>query len=130
MFKKAYFTLLVLVYSAVFITLISALSGYIFVEKKLELGKENREKAFQVAETGLEYYRWHLAHWPNDLQDGTGHAGPYVHTVNEMVNASDVQAQQLGSVGSERGRQGLGQLATLLSKIGPALHGERPVAFQ
>ena len=61
--------------------LLTALSGYIFVEKKLELAKENREKAFQVAEAGLEYYRWHLAHWPDDLQDGTGHAGPYTHTV-------------------------------------------------
>ena len=83
-----YFTLLVLVYSAVFLTLISALSGYIFVEKKLELAKENREKAFQVAETGLEYYRWHLAHWPNDLRDGTGNPGPYVHTVNDPEGGS------------------------------------------
>ncbi len=80
-FAPAYFTLLVLVYSAVFLTLISALSGYIFVEKRLALAKENREKAFQLAEAGLEYYRWHLAHWPNDLQDGTGAVGPYVHSV-------------------------------------------------
>lgn len=79
--SAAYFTLLVLVYSAVFLTLISALTGYIFVEKKLELAKENREKAFQLAEAGLEYYRWHLAHWPNDLRDGTTNNGPYVHTV-------------------------------------------------
>lgn len=79
--SPAYFTLLVLVYAAVFLTLISALAGYIFMEKRYELAKENREKAFQLAEAGLEYYRWHLAHWPNDLQDGTGHAGPFVHTV-------------------------------------------------
>lgn len=79
----AYFTLLVLVYSAVFLTLVSALAGYIFVEKRLELAKENREKAFQIAEAGLEYYRWHLAHWPTDLQDGTGGPGPYLHTVSD-----------------------------------------------
>ncbi len=80
---RGFFTLLILVYSAVFITLISALAGYIFVEKKVEFQKENREKALQLAEAGLEYYRWHLAHWPDDLQDGTGQSGPYVHTVND-----------------------------------------------
>jgi hypothetical protein len=35
--------------------------------------------AQQIAEAGIEYYRWHLAHAPSDFQDGTGHAGPYVH---------------------------------------------------
>lgn len=63
--------------------LLTALSGYIFVQKKVELAKENRSKAFQMAEAGLEYYRWHLAHWPNDLQDGTGQPGPYVHPVTD-----------------------------------------------
>jgi len=38
-----------------------------------------REKAFQVAEAGTDYYRWHLAHAPSDFQDGTGEEGPYVH---------------------------------------------------
>jgi len=36
--------------------------------------------AQQVAEAGIEYYRWHLAHAAGDFQDGTGHAGPYVHS--------------------------------------------------
>ncbi len=81
MAQRGYFTLLVLVYAAVFLTLLSALSGYIFVQKRLELGKENREKAFHLAEAGLEYYRWHLAHWPDDATNGTGQPGPYVHTV-------------------------------------------------
>lgn len=80
---RGYFTVLVLVFSGVFFMLLSALSGYIFVEKRLELAKENRAKAFQIAEAGLEYYRWHLAHWPNDLQNGTGQPGPYVHTVQD-----------------------------------------------
>lgn len=80
---RGYFTVLVLVFTGVFFMLLSALSGYIFVEKKLELAKENRAKAFELAEAGLEYYRWHLAHWPNDLKDGTNSSGPYVHTVND-----------------------------------------------
>lgn len=40
-----------------------------------------REKAIQLAESGVDYYRWHLAHSQNDYQDGSGVAGPYVHQV-------------------------------------------------
>jgi hypothetical protein len=39
----------------------------------------NKLRAFSIAEAGIEYYRWHLAHAPQDFMDGTGHAGPYVH---------------------------------------------------
>lgn len=81
--SRGYFTVLVLVFTGVFFVLLSALSGYIFVQKRLELAKENRSKAFHMAEAGLEYYRWHLAHWPNDLQDGTGQPGPFEHTVTD-----------------------------------------------
>ena len=38
------------------------------------------EQALQIAEAGINYYQWHLAHFPTDYQDGTSHAGPYVHT--------------------------------------------------
>lgn len=80
---RGQFVILVLVFAAVFFTLISALAGYIFVEKRAQLSKENREKALHLAEAGLEYYRWFLAHYPDDLQNGTGAPGPYVHTVND-----------------------------------------------
>jgi hypothetical protein len=38
-----------------------------------------REAAFEIAESGNEYYRWHLAHAPTDYQDGTSNPGPYLH---------------------------------------------------
>lgn len=37
------------------------------------------EMAVNIAEAGVNYYRWHLAHAPEDFQDGTGGSGPYVH---------------------------------------------------
>ena len=40
---------------------------------------EERASAFTVAEAGIEYYRWHLAHNSTDYQDGTATSGPYVH---------------------------------------------------
>ena len=78
---RGYFVILVLVFSAVFFTLLSALTGYIFVQKRAQLAKESQAKALHIAEAGLEYYKWFLAHNPGDITDGTGGPGPYVHTV-------------------------------------------------
>jgi type II secretory pathway pseudopilin PulG len=42
----------------------------------------SKEQALQIAEAGIDYYRWHLAHAPNDFKDGTGTTtsnGPFVH---------------------------------------------------
>lgn len=38
-----------------------------------------KEQALQIAEAGVDYYRWHLAHNPSDFKDGTGNDGPYSH---------------------------------------------------
>ena len=58
------------------------LTGFIFLATsllQLSLRELNRSQAFTIAEAGIEYYRWHLAHDTDDFQDGTGQAGPYVH---------------------------------------------------
>jgi hypothetical protein len=40
--------------------------------------------AFTIAESGIEYYRWHLAHSPQDFKDGTGTSTqPYIHVYND-----------------------------------------------
>ena len=78
-----YVTMLVLVFAGVFFVIVSALSGFIFIQNKVQIAKENREKAFQLAEAGLDYYKWFLAHFPSDLQDGTGVSGPYVHSYSD-----------------------------------------------
>lgn len=107
MYKRGYFTLLVLVFAAVFFTLVSALAGFIFVEKKVSLAEENRQKALNIAEAGLEYYKWHLAHYPNDLKDGTNQSGPYAHAYQDPASGTmgtfslDIQGQKFcGSVNS------------------------------
>jgi hypothetical protein len=35
-----------------------------------------RDVALQVAEAGVDYYRWHMAHAPTDYFDGTGTSSP------------------------------------------------------
>ncbi|MES2134800.1 MAG: hypothetical protein V4449_00985 [Patescibacteria group bacterium] len=48
------------------------------------------EKAFHIAEAGLEYYRWHFAEFPGDLQDGTASAGPYEHDVADPETSNTI----------------------------------------
>lgn len=77
--EKGSLIILTLVFGTLFVTLTSSLVGFVLVQKKLQFSKENREKAIHIAEAGLEYYKWRLAHYPQDLQDGTNAPGPYVH---------------------------------------------------
>lgn len=58
---------------------VTAVSGYALGEHRASIHRYNSELAFQVAEAGLNYYRWHLAHDTTDYQDGTGEPGPYIH---------------------------------------------------
>jgi hypothetical protein len=58
------------------------ITGFIFLSLtflKLSVRGFNKTMAFSISEAGIEYYRWHLAHAPQDYQDGTGVAGPYIH---------------------------------------------------
>lgn len=72
--------MIVLVFSAIAMTMIiNGTVVFATMENKAALFKHNNEMAFHVAEAGIEYYRWHLAHAPSDYQDGKGVPGPYVH---------------------------------------------------
>ncbi len=52
---------------------------YVLTQSRLATQELYRAKAFQIADAGIEYYRWHLAHAQEDFQDGTGAPGPYTH---------------------------------------------------
>ncbi len=46
----------------------------------------SREQALQIAEAGIDYYRWHLAHASTDYKDGTGTTtsnGPFFHNFED-----------------------------------------------
>ena len=77
--ERGYIVIVVLVFTAIFTVILFGLTGFIFVQNNATIGKERKEKAVQIAEAGLDYYRWFLAHNPGDLTDGTGAPGPYEH---------------------------------------------------
>ena len=69
-----------LVFSMIAVTTIVALTSWFGLVFKSSRDLLYREQAFHIAESGVEYYRWHLAHSPDDFYDGTGTStGPYVH---------------------------------------------------
>lgn len=70
--------LLVLVFSSIFLTIIASMISRVVVESSVQIEKMHKSQALSIAEAGLEYYKWFLAHNPGDIQNGTGHAGPYV----------------------------------------------------
>lgn len=72
-----------LVFGIIAISLIVILTSWFAVVFKTSQILIAREQAFHVAESGIEYYRWHLAHAPNDFTDGTGENGPYIHDVTD-----------------------------------------------
>lgn len=67
--------MLVLVFMGVFGLGVATLASYIFTQANVSRAKLAREQAFSISEAGLEYYRWFLAHNPNNLTNGTGQAG-------------------------------------------------------
>ena len=70
--------LVAIVYGSIFLGVLGALTGYVLTQNKIQSNETASARATAIAEAGLEYYRWFLAHYPNDIQNGTGQPGPYV----------------------------------------------------
>jgi len=84
--QKGALTLQVLIFGAIAVILLSGFLIWADMIVKSILRYSERALAFTVAEAGVEYYRWHLAHAPEDYQDGTGGAGPYTHDYFDKNN--------------------------------------------
>jgi hypothetical protein len=78
--EKGFFLVLVLVLSGVFFTILTSFIGFIVTQNQVVNQRVVLDKSAEIAEAGLNYYKWYLAHFPNDVTNGTGLAGPYVHT--------------------------------------------------
>ena len=73
----------VIVFSAIAVTITIAFVNWGATLLKNVRMVADREQALQIAEAGIDYYRWHLAHSPLDYKDGTCATvcsnGPYTH---------------------------------------------------
>lgn len=84
-----------LLFMTVAVVAITALLNVAATNVTLVSRDANAELAFQVAEAGIEYYRWHLAHAPTDYTNGTGQPGPYT------IPYYDRQGAQIGEFSLE-----------------------------
>ncbi len=90
--NRGIITVYVLVFGTIFLLLLSALLGFILLQLRQASQKVAWNEALHIAEAGIDYYRWHLNHFPNDLQDGQAWCcdtppcavcGPYEHSYSD-----------------------------------------------
>jgi len=83
--KKGFILINVLVFAVIAVIVTSALINWAAATLKSTRQLSHREQAFQIAEAGIDYYRWHLAHAQSDYNDGNGvgSTGPYVHSFKD-----------------------------------------------
>jgi len=93
--QKGSITAPMLIMSAAFTLVIYGLVFMLANQWDFTFRQTAYDQALSVAEAGIQYYRWHLAHSPNDYQDGTGQPGPYVHTYR------DQQGKEVGTYSLE-----------------------------
>jgi len=85
---KGYILVSTLVFATIAVILLTGLVGWAAVNYRVVSQTLDREKAFQIAESGVEYHRWHLAHAPQDFKDGTATSGPYIHQYYDKMGAN------------------------------------------
>lgn len=77
----------VLIFSAVAIVILTGIVLWADTNVRLVWNDVDAQNAFLMAESGVEYYRWHLAHDQDDYRDGTVLSGPYVHNYYDKDGA-------------------------------------------
>lgn len=75
--------MMVLAFMGIFLFLLGTITSYVFTQGKYGRAIYAREQALNIAEAGLEYYRWFLAHNPSIMVSGAGLVSPYTHVVND-----------------------------------------------
>lgn len=81
--SAGYLLLLVLVFGSIFLVIITSFVGYVITQNQVINFRHEQQRATEIAEAGLNYYRWYLAHNPGDVTNGTGVPGPYVHQYSD-----------------------------------------------
>lgn len=80
--NKGYLVITALVFSGIFLVILYGLVGFVFTQHKVQRQARQSAEALQAAEAGLDWYRWYLAHNPEDF-DGPDDSMPYVKDVTD-----------------------------------------------
>lgn len=96
--------MLVLAFMGIFLFLLGTILSYVLTQGKYGRALYAREQAVNVAEAGLEYYRWFLAHNPNIMQTGAGLVSPASYTVSDPEGSSMGSASVTATLNTSCGR--------------------------
>lgn len=72
----------------IFAIIVGTISSFVLTQGTYGRALYAREVALHVAEAGLEYYRWFLAHNPSIMDDGTGLVSPHTYAVDDPEGGS------------------------------------------
>ena len=86
--QKGFLLVLILVFGTIFFIMVASFVTYVISQKQLQDARYQGERALDIAEGGLNYYRWYLAHYPDDTTNGTTTPAPYVHTFYDPEGAA------------------------------------------
>ncbi|PIZ55906.1 hypothetical protein COY23_03900 [bacterium (Candidatus Torokbacteria) CG_4_10_14_0_2_um_filter_35_8] len=121
--KKAGTVLILAITFTAIITIIAfGITQLVVTEYKLAIRQYHKKLSFEIAEAGINYYRWHLYHNPQDYQDGAsppeensgedGFFGPFVHDFN------DPQGGKLGEFSLKIKPPDIGSSAVIVHSTG------------
>jgi len=85
-YKKGLILAPVLVFASVAILFVGAIISWTGSNIRSAQNYRQKEMAMNIADSGINYYRWHLAHAQTDYTDGTNTPGPYVHAYYDKDN--------------------------------------------
>ena len=80
--KRGLILVNVLVFSVIALVITMSLVNWGATLLKRTVQMVNSQQAYEIAESGIDYYRWHLANLPSDYYDGNASStspGPYIH---------------------------------------------------
>lgn len=80
--------LMVIVITSTMLMILTAGIQYTISQLKFSNQRVDREYALTIAESGANYYRWHLAHVSDDYKDGTNAPGPYLHDYRDATGTA------------------------------------------
>lgn len=93
--QRGSITASLLIVAASFIIVIYGLTFILSNQLDFSFRQSAFDQSLNIAEAGIQYYRWHLAHAPEDFTDGTTDPGPYIHPYQ------DLQGKEIGKYSLE-----------------------------
>lgn len=108
---------IILLAGTLFLAYAAGLAGFAIANTKMAALHNNKITAMSIAEAGINYYMWHLAHNPDDFCDGatcsgSGPFGPYSHTFKDQTG------QEIGTYELTITPPTLGDATVLIRSVG------------